>query len=70
MSPEQQAIDSLIEAYVAAFKQHPDNVTGMVIRSSVGRVMDGENFRWVQDGQWRKLEWSWAGWDEMEATPQ
>ena len=53
----QSAIDELIGAYVETFGEQPDNVTGMVIRSSVSRVLEGEPFRWVQDGQWRKLEW-------------
>lgn len=54
----QRAIDELIEEYVRTFEQEPDNITGMVIRASAERVCDGEWFRWVQDGAWRKLEWN------------
>jgi hypothetical protein len=55
---KQQAIDDLIASYVSTFGEQPDNVTGMVIYSSAQRVVDGEWFRWVQDGQWRKIEWN------------
>lgn len=54
---KQQAIDELIAAYVKAFGEQPDNVTGMVIRSSVQRVIDGEPYEWKQEGQWRRLVW-------------
>lgn len=63
---KQSAIDELVAAYVSAFGEQPDNVTGMVIRSSIPRVLDGECFRWVEHGQWRKLEWSWSGFDSGE----
>jgi len=53
----QEAIDELIAAYVEAFGEQPDNVTGMVIRSSVQRVIDGEPYEWKQEGQWRRLVW-------------
>lgn len=53
----QQAIDELTDAYVEAFGEQPDNVTGMVIRTSAQRVVDGEWFKWVQDGVWRKIVW-------------
>lgn len=55
---KQQAIDDLIASYVSTFGEQPDNVTGMVINASAQRVCDGEWFRWVQDGAWRKIEWN------------
>lgn len=57
LEARQQAIDELVAAYVAKFGEQPDNVTGMVIRSSVQRVLDGDPYEWVQQGPWRKLSW-------------
>lgn len=54
----QQAIEELVDSYVATFGEEPDSVTGMVIIASAQRVVDGEWFRWVQAGSWRKLEWN------------
>lgn len=62
----QNAIDELVAAYVREFGEEPDNVTGMVIRTCTARVIDGEPFRWVKDGSWRKLEWDWGGFEESE----
>lgn len=56
-SSEQDAIDELIEAYRKTFGVEPDNVTGMVIRSSTKRVLAGESFCWVQNGNWRQIVW-------------
>ena len=53
----QSAIDELIGSYMKTFGETPDNVTGMVIRTSAKRVADGEWFKWVQDGAWRKIVW-------------
>lgn len=61
---QQDAIDEMVAAYVSVFGEEPDNVTGMVIRTSVQRVLEGDPYRWFQDGPWRKLEWSRNGFDE------
>jgi len=53
----QRAVDDLIAAYVTTFGEEPDNVTGMVIRSSVQRVIDGDMYQWKQESDLRKLFW-------------
>ena len=60
---EKSAIDEMVSTYIQTFGDEPDNVTGMVILASVQRVIDGEPFRWVQDGCWRKIEWNWLGFE-------
>lgn len=56
---KQLAIDGMIAEYVKTFGEQPDNVTGMVISSSAERVVEGEWYRWIQDGPLRKLDWNW-----------
>lgn len=56
---KQLAIDGLIASYVSTFGEQPDNVTGMVINASADRVVEGEWYRWVQNGPLRKLDWNW-----------
>jgi hypothetical protein len=53
----QTAIDELIVAYKQTFGDEPDNVTGMVIRSSAVRVAAGDPYHWERSGDWKKLVW-------------
>ena len=53
----QEAINELIAAYHKSFGEPPDSTAIMVIASVSSRVVHGESFEWIEDGDWRKLVW-------------
>ena len=48
----------LAEAYKQKFGHYPDNIEMMAINASAKRVDAGEKFEWIDDGNWRRLQFS------------